>query len=583
MSERKVELPTLAHLGGTRALTTTPVVGTPAHTYADSYVPGTEQLGAGEIRVSVLGSGDPFIKRSQASGSLLIEVGNAEKDLFFFDLGSGALANFSSLLLPVESTTKVFLSHLHADHIGDIPGLLGSIPKIGRIDPVEIWGGGCDDPELGLEAFVKYMTKAMAWDRASLRGARPTTGLEAIGHEIPYDRPAEIYERNGVKISSFPAIHGLSGAVGYKLEYAGRSVVFSGDTRPCRFVVEAATGADLLIHECFQSPSVVAAAMSLPLETAVHVLKAAHTIPDQMGQVLDLAKPRMGAVWHLDVSPGVDRVFEDIGAHYGGAVAACQDLTIFNITADAVIARQAQVNDAPQPVHGPSKTKPVLDPAPEPPAWWVNASLATEPAQPAQAAQPSKPEALTGVSPQGVSRAVSPAVSPEQAGVQRALAGGFRPAVQLIEHLGEQWLQSLLVAGLAALLAETTRGAIQQRAEQGLHTLLQKAFEPLPHSTNSQELQAQTERTLQAILRDSLEAVFAQAMLPKTQQQGEQAIRASLHGDFGAVLRTIEGTLKAILEALVAVLREQWQRVLRLQVAALLVVLESSLEKSLVS
>jgi ribonuclease BN (tRNA processing enzyme) len=34
------------------------------------------------------------------------------------------MANFSSLLLPVESTTKVFLSHLHADHIGDIPGLL---------------------------------------------------------------------------------------------------------------------------------------------------------------------------------------------------------------------------------------------------------------------------------------------------------------------------------------------------------------------------------------------------------------------------------------------------------------------------
>lgn len=325
--------------------------------------------------MSVLGSGDPFIKRSQASGSLLIEVGNAAKDFFFFDLGSGSLANFSSLLLPVESTTKVFLSHLHADHIGDIPGLLGSVPKIGRIDPVEIWGGGCDDPELGLAAFVKNITKVMAWDRASLLGARPTSGLEAIGHEIPYDHPAMIYERNGVRISSFPAIHGLSGAVGYKLDYAGRRVVFSGDTRPCRYVVEAAVGADLLIHECFQSPRVVAAAMGLPLETALHVLKAAHTIPDQMGQVLNLAKPRMGAVWHLDVSPGVDGVFEDIGAHYGGAVAACQDLTVFNITADAVIARQALVNDAPHPVHGPSHTKPEIEPAPEPPAWWAGAAL----------------------------------------------------------------------------------------------------------------------------------------------------------------------------------------------------------------
>jgi ribonuclease Z len=80
--------------------------------------------------------------------------------------------------------------------------------------------------------------------RASIVGVRPTTGCEAIGHEIPYDRPAAIYEGNGVRISSFPAIHGLNGAVGYKLEYAGLTVVFSGDTRPCRFVADAAAGAD---------------------------------------------------------------------------------------------------------------------------------------------------------------------------------------------------------------------------------------------------------------------------------------------------------------------------------------------------
>jgi ribonuclease Z len=376
MSEPMVQaLPALAHLGGTRALTTTPIVGRPARARPDVFVPGTEELGEGEIRVTVLGSGDPFIKRSQASGSLLIEVGNAAKDLFFFDLGSGALANFSSLLLPVESTTKVFLSHLHADHVGDIPGLLGSLPKVGRVDPVEIWGGGCDDPELGLDAFVKHMSKAMAWDRASLRGVRPTSGFEAVGHEFPYDRPVEIYERDGVKVSSFPAIHGLNGAVGYKLEYAGLTVVFSGDTRPCRFVADAAVGADLLIHESFQSPAVAARSWGVPLETALMVTRSAHTIPGQMGRILDMTKPRMAALWHLDVSPGVDGVFDEIGEHYGGPVAVCQDLTVFNVTAEAVIARQATVNDAPQSVHGPSTTTPVVEPAPEPPGWWAEALL----------------------------------------------------------------------------------------------------------------------------------------------------------------------------------------------------------------
>jgi ribonuclease Z len=364
-----------AHLGGTEPMATTPVVGEPATPVAPMYVPGTETLAPGEIRVTVLGSGDPWIRRSQASGSLLIEVGNPEKDFFFFDLGSGSLANFTSLMLPVESTTKVFLSHLHADHIGDIPGLIGSFAKSGRIDPVEIWGGGSEDPAFGLDAFVTHMSKALAWDTASVRGVRPSSGFQMIGHEIPFDRPETIYERNGVTVSSFPAIHGLSGAVGYAVAYGGLKVVFSGDTRPCRYVVDAAEGADLLIHECFQSPAVFARATGLPLETAMRITGLAHTIPDQMGKILRMTNPRMGALWHLNVSPGVDVVFDEVGANYGGPVTVTQDLTVFNVTKEAVVARQAQVRGDAPPVHGPSHTAEQLEPVPADPAWWSDALL----------------------------------------------------------------------------------------------------------------------------------------------------------------------------------------------------------------
>lgn len=368
-------LPVPAHLGGSEPMTRTPVVGEAPPDLAAMYVPGAESLTAGEIRVSVLGSGDPWIRRSQASGSLLIEVGNQEKDFFFFDLGSGSLANFTSLMLPVEATTKVFLSHLHADHIGDIPGLVGSVAKSGRIDPVEIWGGGSEDPALGLSAFVENMGKAMAWDTASVRGIRPTTGFAIVGHEIPYDRPETIYNRNGVSISCFPAIHGLSGAVGYTITYAGLKVVFSGDTRPCTHVVDAAAGADLLIHECFQSPAVFAQATGLPLETALQITRLAHTIPEQMGKILDRTRPRMAALWHLDLTPGVEAVFDEIRTNYAGPVTVTQDLTVFNVTKDAIVARQAKVNDAAPPVHGPSHTNAVLDPEPPPPLWWKAALL----------------------------------------------------------------------------------------------------------------------------------------------------------------------------------------------------------------
>ena len=78
-----------------------------------------------------------------------------------------------------------------------------------------------------------------------------------------------------------------------------------------------------------------------------------------MGEILEMTKPRMAALWHMDVSPGVDGVFEEIGEHYGGAVAVLQNLTVFNVMTEAVLVRQAQVNDAPPPVHGPPSAEPV--------------------------------------------------------------------------------------------------------------------------------------------------------------------------------------------------------------------------------
>ena len=54
-----------AHESSVLPLATTPVVGTPARAYAPMLVPGTEPLSAGEIRVTIPGSGDPWVRRSQ--------------------------------------------------------------------------------------------------------------------------------------------------------------------------------------------------------------------------------------------------------------------------------------------------------------------------------------------------------------------------------------------------------------------------------------------------------------------------------------------------------------------------------------
>src|SRR5690242_10514151 len=72
-------LPVPAYAGGTKAITRTPVVGKPRREYAEMFIPGEEKLEDGELRVTVLGSGNPWVTRGQASASILVEVGNAER------------------------------------------------------------------------------------------------------------------------------------------------------------------------------------------------------------------------------------------------------------------------------------------------------------------------------------------------------------------------------------------------------------------------------------------------------------------------------------------------------------------------
>jgi ribonuclease Z len=365
-----------AYLGGTAALATDAVVGIPEVDRSGVFVPESEGLAEGEIRVSILGSGLPWVTKSQAAGSVLMEVGNTQRDVFIFDLGAGSLANFSGLKVPVTSLRNVFFSHLHADHIADYLTLMGSYVKAGRLDPVEVWGGASDDPARGVVEFVELIQRALAWDHASMAGYAPITGAQATAYEVPYDQTEVIYERNGVTITTFPVIHVLNGAVGFRVDYDGQSVVFSGDTKPTMTLVDAAQDCDLLIHETFLPPETFAELMSFPIEQARMVVNEGHTPANAAGLVFDMVQPKMAAMWHCHVIDGyIDPVFEGVRTTYSGAVALCQDLTVFNVTPGAVTVRQAEVDPAQQAVVGPSDTDRVLvDPLPSP-TWWPDAAI----------------------------------------------------------------------------------------------------------------------------------------------------------------------------------------------------------------
>ncbi len=260
--------------------------------YPASYFPGTELLGPAEMRIIALGTGMPNQTRAAVSISYLVELGNGDK--FLFDLGSGMLANLFSLRPDFSKLDKVFASHLHVDHVGDFMAMHIGSWLSGRYTPINVYGPTGSTPELGTRAFVDAMKKAYAWDIATRSGALPDMGGQIKVHEFDFKQENKVvYEKNGVTIKSWPAIHALDGSVSYGLEWNGLKYVFGGDTYPNKWYIKYAANADVASHEAFLPPGALAKYFGWDLAQATWVSTRIHTEPQAFGKVMSAVKPRL--------------------------------------------------------------------------------------------------------------------------------------------------------------------------------------------------------------------------------------------------------------------------------------------------
>jgi ribonuclease Z len=306
----------------------------------DHYFPNTEPLAADEMRIISLGTGRPFVRRAQANCSWLIELANGDK--FIMDFGSGSQANFTALEIPHQDITAYFATHLHTDHVGDFAQVWVGSWVGGRVKPLIVYGPSGPEAKYGIAHFVRCQMESFAWDKDTRLGTLPDAGAEVEVHEFDYRRTGVVYNRNGVTIKSFPAVHVYDGPVSYRLEWNGLSFVFSGDTTPSQVFVDNAQGADFVIHECFNTVAQLIERSGYDEKTAWCVGTMVHTAPEEAGQVLALVRPRFAVVYHFfndfDTSVEIER---EIRKHYDGALALAQDLMVFNVTPVNVHVRMA--------------------------------------------------------------------------------------------------------------------------------------------------------------------------------------------------------------------------------------------------
>jgi ribonuclease Z len=302
------------------------------------YFPNTEALAQDEMRVVALGTGMPGLRRAQASSSWLVELGNGDK--FLFDVGTGSQSNFAMLQIYYSDITAVFLSHLHTDHAGDLPAMWINSWLGGRLTPIEIYGPSGATPELGTGYFVEHMKKMFNWDITSRHGKLPAAGADITVHEFDHARTHVVYEKNGVRISSWPALHIIDGPVSFRLEWNGRSFVFSGDTAPNKWFVENAQHADLVVHETFPTVDQLVRKQLWDRKTATVVGTVIHTSPAAAGRIFSMTRPRHAVGYHFyndfDTGPEVEA---EVRTTYDGPLTLADDMMVFNVTAEAIRVR----------------------------------------------------------------------------------------------------------------------------------------------------------------------------------------------------------------------------------------------------
>lgn len=331
-----------------KPITKTPVIaegGVSVKEFPEYYIPGRESLAEDEMRITACGSWGPApLRIGQGASCLLVELGNG--DVFIFDVGGGTVGNLFALGVHPARLDKLFITHLHLDHVGGIFPLFDAMGWA-RNTPLHVWGSSGYTPELGITAFTQNIRQASEWHIQNKQNILPKAGMTIIPHEVDYsefspDQPRQLaYDENGVKIYAFPVIHALAGSIGYRLEWNGLTFVYTGDSQPSTFEAEQGKGADVFIHEIFMSAEEFAYYNHMPIEDAYGVMEE-HTQPGALGRVFTIAEPRLGVGFHLALDDDlVDPIFDRWRTTYDDPVMLMQDLTTINVTSDYIVVRQA--------------------------------------------------------------------------------------------------------------------------------------------------------------------------------------------------------------------------------------------------
>jgi len=212
----------------------------------------------------------------RSSPGQLVEVNG---ELLLIDCGPGTGTRLMKAGFDPTRVSRIFLTHLHIDHTLDFASLVFGNYLLGKKDRTYLYGppGTLDFCALLFEKVYPYAPEIVRLIRKE--------GLDIAAFDAT-DRV--VYETEGYRVLMAQVEHGRAITNAYRIENPQRSVVISGDTRPCKSLIELAKGADLLIQEC-----------SFPDDMEEMARITNHSVPSEVGKLAHQAGVRTVILTHL--------------------------------------------------------------------------------------------------------------------------------------------------------------------------------------------------------------------------------------------------------------------------------------------
>jgi ribonuclease Z len=250
------------------------------------------------------------------------------------DCGRAAVLRLAEAGTGQQEIDKIFLTHLHSDHILSVPDILLTGWASGRKTPLRVWGPS------GTKEMMDNLLKAFAFDihiRRDVDEKFSKDGIIAAATDI---QEGVVYEHNGVKVTAFLVDHGpVKPAFGYRIDAGGHSVAMSGDTRLSENLIKHATGVDVLIHEVITATVEAFVARGATRQQAENIISH-HTSVAETGIVFSRTKPRLAVYAH----GGGPAAIVAVRKSYSGWVESADDLTTILVGENVEVRRRSTVS-----------------------------------------------------------------------------------------------------------------------------------------------------------------------------------------------------------------------------------------------